>query len=228
MKSIDHLVKIPLFGGLSPGNLKALANILEAQSLRQGQTIFSEGTEAPGFYIVVSGRVKVFKLSPDGKEQIIHIFGPGEIFGEVPMFEGSSYPAYAETLAKSNLFFFPKKSFIELIKRDPSLAMNMVAALSRRLKNLTRLIEELSLKEVPGRLAAYLLYLSERGEGGNNLIKLDIPKKILASLLGTIPETLSRIFYKMNNQGLIAMKGRTIRILDKKALKKIALEGKLV
>lgn len=225
MKPTDHLLKIPLFRGLTPGNLEALANILEAQSLKQGEIIFSEGAEATGFYIVVSGRVKVFKVSPDGKEQIIHIFGPHEIFGEVPMFEGQDYPAHAETLGKSSLFFFPKKRFTELIKKDPSLAMNMVAALSRRLKNLTRLIEELSLKEVPGRLAAYLIYLSDRA-GEDTVIKLDIPKKILASFLGTIPETLSRIFYKMNSQGLIKLKGRTIKILDKEALKKISLEGK--
>ena len=226
MKPIDHLTKLPLFKGLPPGNLEALANILLEQALEQGETIFSEGTEATGFYTVISGRVKVFEVSPDGKEQIIHIFGPGEIFGEVPMFEGKGFPAHAETLGKSSLFFFPKKRFLELIKREPSLAMNMVAALSRRLKNLTRLIEELSLKEVPARLADYLLYLSDRA-GGDTVIKLDIPKKILASLLGTIPETLSRIFYKMNNLGFIRMKGRAIRILDKNALKKISLGGKL-
>lgn len=226
MKPIDHLAKLPLFKGLPPDNLTALANILLEHSLKKGETIFSEGIEATGFYIVVSGRVKVFKVSPDGKEQIIHIFGPDEIFGEVPMFEGKGFPAHAETLVKSRLFFFPKKRFKELIKRDPSLAMNMVAALSRRLKNLTRLIEELSLKEVPGRLAAYLLYLSDSA-GGDTFIKLDIPKKILASLLGTIPETLSRIFHKMSNQGLIKIKGRTIMILDKNALKNVSLEGKL-
>ena len=142
------------------------------------------------------------------------------------MFEGKCFPAHAETLVKSRLFFFPKKRFIGLIKRDPSLAMNMVAALSQRLKNLTRLIEELSLKEVPGRLAAYLLYLSDSADG-DTFIKLDIPKKILASLLGTIPETISRIFYKMSNQGLIKIKGCTIMILDKNALKNVSLEGKL-
>jgi len=226
MKPIDYMAELPLFKGLPPDKLEALANILLEHSLKQGETIFSEGTEATGFYIVVSGRVKVFKVSLDGKEQIIHIFGPGEIFGEVPMFEGKGFPAHAETLVKSRLFFFPKKRFIELIKRDPSLAMNMVAALSRRLKNLTLLIEELSLKEVPGRLAAYLLYLSDSA-GGDTFIKLTIPKKILASLLGTIPETLSRIFYKMSNQGLIKIEGRTIMILDKNALKNVSLEGKL-
>jgi CRP/FNR family transcriptional regulator len=104
--------------------------------------------------------------------------------------------------------------------------MNMVAALSRRLKDFTRLIEELSLKEVPGRLATYLLYLSDREEGAL-ILKLDISKKLMASLLGTIPETLSRIFLKMNSLGIIKIKGRTITILDKESLKKISAEGKL-
>jgi CRP/FNR family transcriptional regulator len=226
MKPTTHLSEIPLFKGVPIDSLESLADILVEQTLKPGQIIFSEGTEATGFYAIISGCVKVFKVSPDGKEQIIHIFGPGEIFGEVPMFEGKNFPAHAEALERSRLFFFPKKSFIALIRRNPFLAMNMVAALSRRLKDLTRLIEGLSLKEVPGRLATYLLYLSDRG-GGSSVLRLDIPKKLLASLLGTIPETLSRIFLKMNSRGIIKMKGRSITILDKEALKKISREGKL-
>jgi CRP/FNR family transcriptional regulator len=109
MKPIDLLTKLQLFKGLPLVNLEALANILVEQNLKTGQIIFSEGTEATGFYAVISGGVKVFKVSPDGKEQIIHIFGPGEIFGEVPMFEGKNFPAHAETLERSRLFFSPRK-----------------------------------------------------------------------------------------------------------------------
>ena len=140
------------------------------------------------------------------------------------MFEGEHFPASAETLERCNLFFFPRKSFIEIIRREPSLAMNMIAALSRRLRQLSHLIEDLSLKEVPGRLSAYLLYLSDRADGAADL-ELDISKGLLASLLGTIPETLSRIFNKMSNQGLIRIKGRKIRLLNKKALKELAMTG---
>jgi len=224
MKTIQLLSKIPLFTGLSSQHLEALADITVEQEFKQGQTIFSEGEEAAGFYILISGRIKIFKLSSEGKEQILHIFGPGEIFGEVPMFEGRYFPANAETLGKSLLFFFSRKSFIEIIKREPSLAMNMIAALSRRLRQLSHLIEDLSLKEVPGRLSAYLLYLSDRADGAADL-ELDISKGLLASLLGTIPETLSRIFNKMSNQGLIRIKGRKIRLLNKKALKELAMTG---
>ena len=128
------------------------------RSYKKGQTIFSEGDEGAGFYAIISGRVKIFKLSPEGKEQILHMMGAGEIFGEVPVFTGQEYPANAEAHINSSLLFFPRNSFIELVKKDPSLSLNMLALLSWRLRRFAALIEDLSLKEVPGRLAAYLLY----------------------------------------------------------------------
>jgi CRP/FNR family transcriptional regulator len=99
--------------------------------------------------------------------------------------------------------------------------MNMLAELSRRLRQLTRLVEELSLKEVPGRLAAYVLYLSEENNSASD-VELDITKGQLASLLGTIPETLSRILGKMSSQGLIAVQGRKLSILDRNTLEDLA------
>jgi CRP/FNR family transcriptional regulator len=160
-------------------------------------------------------------MSPEGKEQILHILGPGEPFAEVAVFSGSQYPANAETMANSSLFFFPKQAFITLISSNPALAMNMLAALSIRLKQFSHMIEALSLKEVPGRLAAHLLYLSEQQEEASEL-RLDIAKVQLAALLGTIPETLSRIFKKMNEQGLIESSGAAITILDRQGLEDLA------
>ena len=221
------LTQIPIFKGLSPKQIETLSNTLVEINFKRDHIIFSEGDEATGFYILISGRIKVFKISLEGKEQILHIFGPGDIFGEVPMFEGNHFPANAETIEKSRLLFFQRSSLIELIKKEPNLAMNMLAALSIRLRQLAHLIEDLSLKEVPGRLAAYLLYLSDRVER-NSELKLDIPKGQLASLLGTIPETLSRIFNKTNRKGLIKIKGRKIRLLNKEALKEVAAGGKLL
>ena len=124
-------------------------------------------------------------------------------------------------MAASSLFFFPKEAFIKLISSNPSLAMNMLAALSIRLKQFSHMIEALSLKEVPGRLAAHLLYLSEQQEEASEL-RLDIAKVQLAGLLGTIPETLSRIFKKMNEQGLIESSGAAITILDRPGLEDLA------
>jgi CRP/FNR family transcriptional regulator len=227
MKIVDLLKQVPLFQGLPQEQIEELANLIVVQELKRAQTIFSEGDEGTGFYVVISGRVKVFKLSLEGKEQILHIFGPGEPFGEVPVFAGENFPAHAEALEKSRIFFLDRQDFVNLIQREPSLAMNMLAVLSKRLRQFTRLIEDLSLKEVPGRLAAYLLYLSTR-QGGTDDLELDIPKGQLASILGTIPETLSRILGKMSQIGLIQVQGRQIKIKNRNGLEELAAEGKLL
>jgi len=222
METIKQLSHIPLFDGLAPEYLQDLARIVIEQVINRGEQIFADGEEGKGFYVVITGRVKVFKLSPEGKEQILHIFGPGEPFGEVPVFAGTSYPANAEALEKTKVFYFPRKAFIELIRQNPTLALNMLAILSKRLHRFTALVEDLSLKEVPGRLAAYLLYLSSK-QKNNNELTLEITKTQLASLLGTIPETLSRILTRMSREGIIKtdILGR-IQIIDRKTLEKLA------
>ena len=225
MKLIDHVATISLFEGLPRSQYEALARISVGRSYVKGQTIFSEGDEGIGFYAIATGRVKIFKLSPEGKEQILHIFGPGDIFGEVAVFTGHGYPANAEAHIQGSLLFFPKDAFVELIKKDPSLALNMLAVLSLRLRRFAALIDDLSLKEVPGRLAAYLLYLSKTSGNADDLY-LDISKGQLASLLGTIPETLSRILGKMAHQGYIRTEKSRIKILDRPGLEEIATEGK--
>ena len=224
MSILKTIARIPLFEGLPSEQLEDLAMIITEQGFRKGEIIFSEGEEAEGFYVAVKGRVKVYKLSAEGKEQILHIFGPGEPFGEVPVFTGQRFPAHAEAMEESRIFFFPKASFVDLVRRNPSLALNMLGVLSMRLRRFTALIDDLSLKEVPGRLAAYLLYLTaEKAESSE--IELSITKAQLASLLGTIPETLSRILGKMTAQGLIETDGRVIRILDRGSLQELAESG---
>jgi len=222
MRLIEQIAAIPLFQGLPREQQGDLARIVMDQIFKRGQMIFSEGDEGSGFYVVLSGRVKVFKLSPDGKEQIFHILGPGEPFGEAAVFAGEKFPAYAEALTESRVCFFPRLAFVGLIKKNPSLALNMLAVLSRRLRKFAALVEDLSLKEVPGRLAAYLLFLSERKKGMKEL-ELDVSKNQLAGLLGTIPETLSRILARMTRERFIKASGqRRIQILDRKALEELA------
>jgi CRP/FNR family transcriptional regulator len=191
------------------------------RELDKNQFIFADGDEGVGFYVIVSGRVKIYKMSPEGKEQILHVLEPGDEFAEVAVFSGAHYPANAETLTKATLFFFPKAAFIKLIRNNPVLAMNMLASLSLRLKRFSHMIEALSLKEVPGRLAAHLLYLSD-AKGGKDDLQLDMAKVQLASLLGTIPETLSRILNKMNKQKLIKSSGSVIKIIDRQSLEDLA------
>ncbi len=216
----------PLFNGLTAEQLESIRRISMVREYPKGRIVFSEGDEGDGFYIVISGRVKIFKSSSEGKEQILHIFGPGEPFGEVPVFTGSSFPATARCIVQTRLLFFPKKAFIDLIIAHPMLAVQMLGLLSLRLREFTVHIENLSLKEVPGRLSAYLLYLSEE-QNQPDRVRLDISKAHLAGLLGTIPETLSRIFGRMTAGGLIRVKGNEIFLVDRESLEILAETGKM-
>lgn len=227
MRIDDFIREVPLFAGLVDGQIQLLAAVMERRKYTRGKVIFSEGEAATGLYVLFAGRVKIYKLSSDGKEQILHIFGPGEPFGEVAVFSGGQFPAYAEALESGEALFFPRDKFVQLITKDPSLAMNMLAMLSKRLRYFTQLVENLSLKEVPQRLAAYLLVLLD-SKDKEDTVELDIAKGQLASLLGTIPETLSRVLNKMALQGYIEVEGRKIHLLDKKSLESISAGERLL
>jgi len=226
-KILQIISNIPLFKGLSEDHLNQIRQIAVDKFYDKGRIIFSEGDEGNGFYIVADGKVKIYKVSIEGKEHIFHIYGPGNPFGEVPVFSGQKFPATAQALLKSHLLFLPKAAFVDLISKNPSLCLNMLAVLSQRLREFTVQIESLSLKDIPGRLAAYLSYVA-RQQGTEDRVSLTISKGHLASLMGTIPETLSRIFAKMSNQNLIEVKGRYIKLLDRAGLETLAEEGKLL
>ncbi|MFZ5762911.1 MAG: Crp/Fnr family transcriptional regulator [Thermodesulfobacteriota bacterium] len=226
MEITRFLASVPLFAGLTPAQYDELAMIATSQTFAKGQPIFAEGDPGAGLFVVASGLVKIYKISLDGKEQILHLFGPGEPFAEIAVFTGSAYPAHALALEESRVFFFPRRAFIDLIRANPDLAMNMLAALSMRLKKFSRLIEDLSLKEVPGRLAAHLLFLSEQ-QGDTDTVALPVSKTQLASLLGTIPETLSRMLAKLARQGYLAINGSQITILQRDRLEDLAAGEKL-
>jgi len=216
----DRLGGIYLFAGLPEDQIRDLSGIASLKPFKKGALIFSEGESATGFYVLSRGKVKIYKLSAEGREFILHILASGEPFGEVPVFTGGNYPAYAEALSDCEALYFPRAEFVRLISGNPSLALNMLALLSRRLKNFTALLEDLSLKEVPGRLAAYLLL-----SGKKNLeqVELDVSKNQLAGLLGTIPETLSRILTKLARAGFIKqINNRTLVILDEEGLAELA------
>jgi CRP/FNR family transcriptional regulator len=225
-KLLDIILNVPSFSGLPEDQLKEIRNIAVDRHFNKGEIIFSDGDEGNGFFVVVEGLVKIFKVSAEGKEQILHIYGPGEPFGQVAVYAGRSYPASAQAILKSHVLFFPRAAFVDLITRIPSLAMNMLAVLSMRLRAFTVQVENLSLKEVPGRLAAYLVYLADE-QGKEDIISLSISKGQLASLLGTIPETLSRIFARMTELDLIEMDGRNIKLLNRDGLEELAELGRM-
>lgn len=180
---------------------------------------------------MAKGKIKVFKLSFEGKEQILHIYGPGHTFGEVPVFEGKNFPASSMALEGATILFLPRDAFVDLITDSPALAMNMLADLSRRLRAFTVQIENLSLKEVPARLAAYILTLAKEAKSVDgstpDKVSLPISKAQLANLIGTTPETVSRTFNKMAEAGLIKVETKDILILDLDGLSELSEVGRL-
>ncbi len=211
---------------MSDDQLATLSKIALCMNFNRGEMIFQEGDKGNGIYIVATGKIKVFKLSLDGREQILHIYGPGHTFGEVPVFQGKSFPASAMTLEPSDIVFLPRDRFVALIAATPALGMNMLADLSRRLRDFTVQIEALSLKEVPARLAAYILTLSKE-QKNRSKVRLPISKAQLSNLIGTTPETVSRMFKKMGDAGLIQVQTRTIQIKDMDGLNDLSESGRL-
>ncbi|MFP4474541.1 MAG: Crp/Fnr family transcriptional regulator [Desulfatibacillaceae bacterium] len=224
MDTTGILSRCMTFSGLDEDQLEAVKNIADKRGFAKGELVFNEGDTANGFYLVAEGRVKVYKMSPEGREQILHIIEPGEPFGEVAVYAGMSFPANAEALEETTCLFFPKKSFVDLIGKNPSLAMNMLGVLSMRLRDFATQIENLVLKDVPSRLAAYLLGLSEEQNDAEGA-SLTISKTQLSNLLGTIPETLSRVFGKLQEQGLIDVRRSRIRFVDRDRLEEVARNG---
>jgi CRP/FNR family transcriptional regulator, dissimilatory nitrate respiration regulator len=224
-KTIDVISAIPIFNGLPDDQIAAIKQIAVKIKVNKGEILFSEGDEGKGFFVIAEGRLKVFKVSPEGKEQILHILGPGQPFGEVSVFAGQRFPANAQALENSRVFFLPRAAIVNLIAANPSLALNMLAVMSKKLRQFAVQIENLSLKEMPARLASYLIYLAEE-HGVDDVITLKISKGQLASILGTIPETLSRIFAKLSGQNLIRVEGKKIIVLDRAGLEDLAAFGK--
>ncbi|MFA5322393.1 MAG: Crp/Fnr family transcriptional regulator [Smithella sp.] len=225
-KMRDILIRSQLFGGLPEEYITEIEKIAVDKHYKKGDAIFYDGDEGVGFYLVAAGSVSVYKLSSEGKEQILHIVKEGDTIGAVPVFSGKSFPANARAISKSHLLFFDRRKFIQLITGKPELIMNILALLSTRLREFTIQVENLSLKEIPGRLAAYLLYLSKE-QGNKDLIKLNISKVQMANLLGTGPESLSRALGNMKIKQLIEETGANVRLINRGLLEELAERGKV-
>jgi len=222
---IDLLKRCPLFSGMKEEDLKKIVTTASSKQIKKKEILFSDGEEAKGFYVILSGKVKLYKVSPEGKEQILHVVSAPDAFAEAALFLEGSYPAFAEALSDSRLLFFPKRDFMKLIEKNPQLSINMIVSLSFFLKRFASLIEELSLKEVSSRIAKYLIDLSLKSlkEGrGFKEVELDLSKTQLASKLGTISETLSRTLAKMRAKGIIDVRKNKILILNRETLEELA------
>ena len=200
-----------LFSSFSEQELHLLESFSSWKKVFKGEQIFLEGLDASAFFIVVSGTVKIYKVSPDGKEHTLHIHGPGDLIAEAAIFDSMVYPASCMALEDSTLVRIPREGFFTLIKKYPELALKMMSSYSKRLRQFVSKIEELSLKDIKSRLAGYLLENSTI-ENGKTVCRLTYSKKELSSLLGTIPETLSRSFAFLKQKGLIVEKDNIIII----------------
>jgi CRP/FNR family transcriptional regulator len=206
----------PLFSGLPPDDLAEIVSIASLRRFGRGETIFREGDRADGFYVVASGKAKVFKLSAEGKEQVLHLLEPGHSFAEGVIFEGGAFPAHASAITDAVLIFLPKMGIISLLERSPRLAIRMLASLSKWLRRMTDLVDDLALKDVETRFTWFVSEeLRERGipVADGAVYELGFSKSILASRLGTVPETFSRTLKKLQDDGAIRVQGKRIRIL---------------
>ena len=221
----EPLKQCPLFAGLKEEDLKKIKGIALLKQVGKKKVLFSDGEEAKGFYVILSGKVKLYKISPEGKEQILHVVSAPDAFAEAALFLEGNYPAFAEALADSQLLFFPKRDFVHLIETNPQLSINMIVSLTHFLRKFASLIEELSLKVVSSRVAKYLIGLSlKSAKDGKNPkeVDLDLSKTQLASKLGTISETLSRTLAKMKAKGVINVRKKRILILNRELLEEMA------
>jgi CRP/FNR family transcriptional regulator len=212
------LSSIFLFNSFSEKELNLLESSASWKKVSKGEQIFSEGLDASAFFIVVSGKVKIFKVSPDGKEHTLHIHCPGDLVAEAAIFDSMVYPASCIALEDTTLVRIPREGFFNLLKKYPELALKMMSSYSKRLRQFVSKIEELSLKDIKSRLAGYLLENSAI-ENGKTVCRLTCSKKELSSLLGTIPETLSRSFAFLKQQGLIVEKNNLFIIPDPEKLR---------
>ena len=222
---LEAVNAVDMFQGLDEERRLALAEACELRSLPKDGHVFHAGDPGRGFYALISGRVRIYTASPGGKEQVLHFIAPGDAFGEVAVFKGGDFPAHAQAMEDSEVLFLARDRFLELARSDPELTLQMLAQLSLRLRQFVRQVAELSLKEVPARLAAHLL--KKLWEQGGDAVVLDTTKGQLAAYLGTIQETLSRALKRLERDGLIAVRGRDIQILDQEGLKKRGPQGAL-
>ncbi len=207
-----------LFGSLTEKELSIISAFCSTKKVSKNHTLFEEGETADAFFMVVYGKVKIYKLSPDGKEYIIHVQGENEIIAEAAIFDKKNYPAGCKAVEDTLAVRIPKNEFVELIRTNPSLSIKFMSAYSKRLREFVSVIEGLSGTDVKKRLARYIVNKVSKDKS-SHVIKLDISKKELASMLGTVPETISRSIAGLKKQGIIDTKDKNIIVKDLNKLK---------
>ena len=201
-----------MFSSLEANMLSNFVANCDKVAFKTGEVIFREHNPANSFYIILAGHVKIYKLSPGGTQQVLHIFGPGQSFAEAIILKDKTYPAYAEAIQSTTLLRVTRDYFYQALFEDRNLVTGMLSGLFTKLRELASLAEELSLKTVPARLAGFLVAESEKA--GARCFELSVSKQQIAEIIGTKPETLSRALKKLTSQGIISVSQKQVEIVD--------------
>ena len=223
MDITKQIKDIGLFQGVSSEKIHLLAEQATYRKFKSGEMIIGETDPIRSFYVVISGQLKLYRSSAEGKEQTLQLLGPGDPFGLCTAFATDSFPASAMAIEDASVLLIPGTVMEETARQEPALLFNIIQILSQRLKDSMALIESLALKEIPGRLASFLRHASSHEAADKKTtVELTISQRELSKILGATPEALSRALRKMANEGILSTSGRLITILDHKALEKLA------
>jgi CRP/FNR family transcriptional regulator len=201
------LSRIPLFEDISSENLAGMADIARLRNIRKKEILFLEGQEGSSLFILVSGAVQLYKSTSEGREIVIKVVRPVDMFAEVILFEQDEYPVNAVALTDSEIITVPRTRFIGLLENE-RFRNEFIGSLMRKLRYLTDHIKYLTHHDVEGR---FLLFLKEQF-GKAERVDVDMSKKDVAAAIGTTPETLSRLLFRLKGEGLLTWKGQSIEI----------------
>jgi CRP/FNR family transcriptional regulator, dissimilatory nitrate respiration regulator len=226
MPDIDVLLQsTALFRRVGPDDLARVSEVARVLGYQRGETIFTEGDAADDLLVIASGRVKVFKLTPAGKDVILEIFGPGDPLGAVAAYEGRAYPASAVALEDTTCILVPRQAFFALLERYPSLVRGLLVGLTQRLVELTNRIADLTGGRVEPRFARLFLKMADdvgRPERQGVFIPMALSRRELADLGGTTTETCIRIMSRWGKQNLVITEKEGFLLLDRRVLETLA------
>jgi CRP-like cAMP-binding protein len=214
---VSALGAASLFSNLSPEELRLLAAHAVRKRMTQGELLFSEGEPCKGLHIIASGKLRIFKSSPSGREQVLAVEGPGGSVAELPVFDGGPYPASVSAVEDSLILFISRADFRGFCLAHPEVALKMLAVVGARLRRLVGIIEELSFTTVRQRLASVLVRLAQtEGQHTGQGIEIRLPgtHQDLAHQLGTVRELVSRNLMRLQAEGLVQVEARHITVLD--------------
>ena len=217
---IERLRKAPLLSGLSTAQLEQVAGHAQSIHLEEGEWLFSQGDPSRRFFYLDQGLMRLFRLSTAGDEKVIEIVAAGQTFAEALMFlQAPRYPVCAAALEPADLIGIDARAFAAMLHESVDICFVIMGALSRRLHGLIAEIDNLTLHNATSRLARYLL---AQGPADRAAFELEVPKGVLASRLSIQPETLSRVIRQLGQDGIIAVLGAQVRLLDRAALAELA------